>query len=122
MNEISVKITDKLKYIYKYPLYEISVGRNQRGNDFIIDYYEDVKEYCYWFHLEKGPSKHVILYPNDKVSNDELLIIFKNIINMFEGNVIYCKLSDVVKTKTPGLVVTRNERLFKKDTIFKKLI
>lgn len=105
-----VKITDKLKHIYKYPLYEIAVGRNQRGNDTIIDLYDDVKEYCYWFHSENDSSKHVILYPYDNLSSDKLTVIFKDIINMFEGSVIYCKLSDIVKTKTPGLVITRNEK------------
>jgi predicted ribosome quality control (RQC) complex YloA/Tae2 family protein len=108
-----VKITDKLKHIYKYPLYEIAVGRNQRGNDTIIDLYDDVKEYCYWFHSEKDSSKHVILYLQDKVSTEELNTIFNDIVRMFEGSVVYCKLTDVVKTKTPGLVITRNEKRLK---------
>ena len=110
-----VKITDKLKYIYKYPLYEIAVGRNQRGNDTIIDLYDDVREYCYWFHSANSSSKHVIIYPYDKLKSEELVLVFNDVINMFEGEVVYCKLSDVVKTKTPGLVITRNEKRLKRS-------
>jgi predicted ribosome quality control (RQC) complex YloA/Tae2 family protein len=110
-----VKITDKLKNVYKYPLYEIAVGRSQRGNDSIIDMYDDVKEYCYWFHDKNDPSKHVILYPQDRFPSDDLNIVFKDIIKLFKGDVICCKLSDVVKTKTLGLVITRNEKILKKS-------
>jgi predicted ribosome quality control (RQC) complex YloA/Tae2 family protein len=110
-----VKITDKLKNIYKYPLYEIAVGRNQRGNDTIIDLYDDVKEYCYWFHSENDSSKHVILYPYDKLESNDLYTVFNNVINMFDGDIIYCKLSDIVKTKTPGLVISKNKKRLKRN-------
>jgi len=108
-------MTDKLKHIYKYPLYEIAVGRNSRGNDYIIDMYDDVKEYCYWFHSGDKPSKHVILYPYDNLESDTLTIIFNDIVCMFDGDVIYCKLRDIVKTKTPGLVIARDEKRLKKE-------
>jgi hypothetical protein len=33
---------------------------------------------------------------------------------MFDGDIIYCKLSDIVKTKTPGLVISKNEKRLKR--------
>lgn len=113
-----VKITDKLKYVYKYVNYQIIVGRNQKGNDHIIDHYFFVKDRCYWFHLANSSSEHIILYLEKDIEKRDLINIFKDIkmeiTSKKKDDVIFCKLEDVVKTKTPGLV-TCNKKVFMSD-------
>jgi predicted ribosome quality control (RQC) complex YloA/Tae2 family protein len=68
-----VKITDKYKHVYKYVNYQIIVGRNQIGNDHILDHYFFVKDRCYWFHLANSTSQHIILYLEDDIDKKELV-------------------------------------------------
>ncbi len=116
---LGVKITDKLKYVYKYVNYQIVVGRNQKGNDHIIDHYSVVKERCYWFHLANSTSQHVILYLEKDIDKKDLINIFKDIklelTNNKKDDVMFCRLEDVVKTKTPGLVTCNNKFLMSDD-------
>lgn len=110
-----VKITDKLKHVYKYVNYQIIVGRNQKGNDHIIDHYFFVKERCYWFHLANSSSEHIILYLEKDIDKRDLINIFKDIKTEItlkkKDDVMFCRLEDVVKTKTPGLVTCNNKTL-----------
>ena len=120
-----VKITDKYKHVYKYVNYQIIVGRNQIGNDHILDHYNFVKDRCYWFHLANSTSQHIILYLEDDIDKNELVSIFKQIKSEItskkKDDVMFCKLEDVVpaprtgkNTKTPGLV-TCNKKVFMSD-------
>jgi len=110
-----VKITDKLKHVYKHVNYQIAVGRNQKGNEHIIDHYFFVKERCYWFHLANSSSEHIILYLEKDIDKRDLINIFKDIkmdiTAKKKDDVMFCKLEDVVKTKTPGLVTCNNKTL-----------
>ena len=110
-----VKITDKYKHVYKYINYQIIVGRNQIGNDHILDHYFFVKDKCYWFHLANSTSQHIILYLENDIDKKELISIFKQIKlelnSKKKDDVMFCKLEDVVKTKTPGLVTCNNKFL-----------
>ncbi len=117
---ICIKITDKYKHVYKYPDYQIIVGRNQIGNDHILDHYFFVKDRCYWFHLANSPSQHVILYLEKDIEKEELIRIFKDIkieiTSKKKDDVMFCRLEDVVPVsrtgkKTPGLVTCNNKVL-----------
>ncbi len=112
---IGVKITDKFKHIYKYPNYQIIVGRNQIGNDRILDHYFFVRERCYWFHLANLTSQHIILYLENDIVKEELVRIFKDIkteiTSKKKDDVMFCKLEDVAKSSTPGLVYCKNKVL-----------
>jgi hypothetical protein len=112
---IGVKITDKYKHVYKYPDYQIIVGRNQKGNDHILDHYFFVKDRCYWFHLANSTSQHIILYLEKDIDKRDLVNVFKDIkmeiTSKKKDDVIFCRLEDVVKTKTPGLVTCNNKFL-----------
>ena len=120
-----VKITDKFKNVYKYSDYQIIVGRNQKGNDHIIDHYFFVKERCYWFHLSNSTSQHIILYLENDIDKKELISIFKDIkmeiTSKKKDDVMFCKLEDVVKTKTPGLVTCNNKILMSDDRWINKV-
>ena len=113
-----VKITDKLKHVYKYVNYQIAVGRNQKGNDHIIEHYNFVKDRCYWFHLANSSSEHIILYLEKDIDKRDLINIFKDIKTEItlkkKDDVMFCRLEDVVKTKTPGLV-TCNKKVLMSD-------
>jgi predicted ribosome quality control (RQC) complex YloA/Tae2 family protein len=114
-----VKITDKLKTVYKYPNYQIIIGRDKRGNDHIIEYYSFVKDRCYWFHLANESSSHIILYLENDIDKRELITIFKDIkkeiTSKKKDDVIFCKLEDVISTKSMGTVICNNKTLMSDD-------
>lgn len=122
---LCLKITDKYKHIYKYPDYQIAVGRNSRGNDHIIEYYSFVKERCYWFHLDKLSGEHIILYLEKDLKIEDVISIFKDIkmqiTSKKKGDVMFCRLSDVNKLSKPGLV-TCNNRVLMSDSNWVSLI
>ncbi len=94
---------------------KIYVGRNQQGNQTILDkcipLIDKTKVY-YWFHLDGNTSAHTILEYNlhDTTSTNfynAIYWIYKCIYNSLT-NTIYCRLEDIKTTKTLGLVEYKN--------------
>jgi len=98
------------------------IGKNARDNFEIIDYGdpEDL-----WFHAKDVSSCHVVVeLPNQFLQKNELDEIIHIGATLCKENtqklsqlsnvpIIYTKLKNVVKTKTPGQVITKNTQTIK---------
>lgn len=116
MNEVVVIKKNRYWYSIKLnqsPNIEIMIGRNQKGNQDILDLYKPVDIKCWWFHLHPSTSAHVILYDKgEETTSMELQQAFRYIYKeLFRSNkeTIYCKLTDVKCTTTLGKVEFKNE-------------
>jgi predicted ribosome quality control (RQC) complex YloA/Tae2 family protein len=94
------------------------IGKNQEENFSVIDKGnpDDL-----WFHAEDISSCHVVCEVPDDINKKELRYIIttgallcKNNTNKLKSiknvNIIYTKISNVVKTDVPGCVLTNNTK------------
>jgi hypothetical protein len=94
---------------------EIYVGRNQQGNQQILDILKSESEHnkdteYWWFHLDNSTSAHVILCtPSPGTGIFGIQWIFEHIFCKHPETIV-CALQDVECTKTPGLVKFKNEQ------------
>jgi len=98
------------------------IGKNARDNFEVIDNGdpEDI-----WFHAKNISSCHVVVeLPNQHLQTHELNEIIhigaalckentQKLSKLSNVSIIYTELKNVVKTKTPGLVVTKNTKIIK---------
>ena len=102
---------------------QLGFGRTQLGNDQIIDKYQDVKEYCWWYHLSQETSAHLIIYdPEIELDNK----LEKEILDRFfpketcerkhkNPTIMKTKLNYVKKTNVLGMVEVENEEIIKRN-------
>ena len=97
---------------------DIIVGRSQKGNQMILDMYQqkDKIKNCWWFHYHPSTSAHTILYDHSTTehftTSQELQKAFYWIFNcLYRSNdeTIFCKLEDVTCTNVLGKVIFKNE-------------
>jgi hypothetical protein len=101
---------------------QVGFGRTQLGNDQIIDKYQDVKEDCWWYHLAKETSAHLIIYDpgnelNIKVEKellDEYFPVEKCQQKNKDPTIMKTKLNYVKKTNILGMVVVEKEEIIKR--------
>ena len=96
---------------------DIIVGRNQHGNQVILDEYmkQNSIDQCTWFHLANPlTSAHVILYEKNKAmySSQDLIPIYLWIRKqVYKGSehVIFCPLKNIKTTSIEGKVIYKDE-------------
>ena len=69
--------------------------------------------------MYKESSSHIILYLENDIDKKELITIFKDIkkeiTSKKKDDVIFCKLEDVISTKSMGTVICNNKTLMSDD-------
>lgn len=97
-------------------IYEIYIGRNAIGNDYIIKLSHPES---LWFHLNNISSAHIILESKGddipkRYINQVALKLFEYKRSLPKNvNAIYTKVKNVKLTNTYGTVIPRNTKLIK---------
>lgn len=95
------------------------IGKNKNDNFDVIDMGSSND---YWFHAKDESSCHVISVIPDDINKDELRYIIKvgallckNNTNKLKSisniEIIYTKIKNILKTETPGRVLTQNTKV-----------
>lgn len=125
---ISLLSKNKNRFVYSSEYFNIIVGRNQKANDELIDEYKLKNNNCYWFHVYNDSSAHIILEAKEYVPltlyMDASLYIKNHIFkpktrDNQKSIIMITRLSDITKTSTLGLVITKNEYLMNTDSWYK---